>query len=919
MHLLVDAWRRTAPGEAFTDWLQQSRKLIVHSGGQSRRLPAYAATGKALMPIPVVRGSIGQRPDQALVDLLVPAWERLLQKASETSRVAVTSGDALVQFTSLPKSLPAADVVCIGIEGSPEDGKHFGVFYSTHSRPDELDFFLQKPVPAETRSLAGTHGFLLDTGVWLLSEKAVRRLMARCGWDDAKGAFRGGVPSPYELYSAFGLSLGAHPKDLDGEGRGLTCKVVAAEGSFYHFGTTRQMIEAVSRLHNQSHRSGSLGFLTVARRHPDQHIQNTVFDGPHPFGPDAKVWIENSHIGENWQLEGDNVVTGAPTNDWHLELPKGACLDFVPVGESAYCVRAYGFDDAFRGAVSDPATTYLGIPFNALMAGRGLAPADLGIAAECDIQDAAIFPVMEPGALTGDLLNAIVSGGAEAAKALRTWLPAARRLSAQQLLAEVNLQRLYEQRLSNQRVGLVRMLENHAGSVFYHVDLEVAAHILRPVEIPAEARELPEGSSPVKQMHHSMFKAVWRRERGDKGWESDAAQAFGHLRNCLADEDRLPGVCPRLDVQEDQIVWARAPLRLDLAGGWSDTPPYCLLHGGKVLNVAVDLNGQPPVQVFARLSEKPELVLRSIDLGTEQTVRTYEELLATQDAAQEFSLARIALALAGFAPRFSAGPRHATLKDRLEAFGGGIELSLVAAVPKGSGLGTSSILASTVLGALSDFCGLGWSQNEIFGRTLALEQLLGTGGGWQDQAGGCLHGLKVLETGPGLDQRPTCRWLPDRLLGPEYANRRTLLFYTGITRMARSVLGEIVRGMFLNSGRRLRVIEDIVANVQPLMDSIQQEDPTTFGAGIRTSWELNQALDSGTNPPAVAALMADVEDYVDGAKLLGAGGGGYLFMVAKDEEAAQRIRQTLSSGRHSPKARFVDFAVSQVGLEVTRS
>ena len=54
----------------------------------------------------------------------------------------------------------------------------------------------------------------------------------------------------------------------------------------------------------------------------------------------------------------------------------------------------------------------------------------------------------------------------------------------------------------------------------------------------------------------------------------------------------------------------------------------------------------------------------------------------------------------------------------------------------GSGLGTSSILASTVLGAINDFCGLAWDRNDICSYTLALEQLLTTGGGWQDQYGG---------------------------------------------------------------------------------------------------------------------------------------------------------------------------------------
>ena len=76
---------------------------------------------------------------------------------------------------------------------------------------------------------------------------------------------------------------------------------------------------------------------------------------------------------------------------------------------------------------------------------------------------------------------------------------------------------------------------------------------------------------------------------------------------------------------EDQILWGRSPLRLDLAGGWTDTPPYCLQHGGKVLNLAVNLNGQSPVQVFARPTDRPELVLRSIDLGLETRIRTYDE------------------------------------------------------------------------------------------------------------------------------------------------------------------------------------------------------------------------------------------------------------------------------------------------------
>jgi hypothetical protein len=80
-HLLAAAWRATGPGLAFGEWLRQGRKLILHAGGQSRRLPAYAPSGKLLMPIPVFRWARGQRLDQTLLDLQLPDYQRVLRHA----------------------------------------------------------------------------------------------------------------------------------------------------------------------------------------------------------------------------------------------------------------------------------------------------------------------------------------------------------------------------------------------------------------------------------------------------------------------------------------------------------------------------------------------------------------------------------------------------------------------------------------------------------------------------------------------------------------------------------------------------------------------------------------------------------------------------------------------------------------------
>lgn len=337
------------------------------------------------------------------------------------------------------------------------------------------------------------------------------------------------------------------------------------------------------------------------------------------------------------------------------------------------------------------------------------------------------------------------------------------------------------------------------------------------------------------------------------------------------------------------------------------------------MNVAVNLNGQPPIQVFAKKCQRPELVIRSIDLGVAQTINTFEDLDTFGEAGSELAVAKAALALSGFLPGFCADQSFATLEDQLGSLGGGIELSMLAAVPKGSGLGTSSILGATLLAALSDLCGLNWDRQALFKQTLALEQMLTTGGGWQDQAGAIFGGIKLIETQAGLKQNPNIRWLPSTLLGPVYANKTVLLYYTGLTRLAKGILQEIVRHICLNSPTHLSTLGRIGANAERCFNAVQCCDHQALVDSIRDSWSLNQALDSGTNPPEVQAILDTAQPWLSACKLLGAGGGGFMLMFAKDAEAASRVRHALKSNPPNDRARFVDFEVSDHGLELTRS
>ena len=479
-------------------------------------------------------------------------------------------------------------------------------------------------------------------------------------------------------------------------------------------------------------------------------------------------------------------------------------------------------------------------------------------------------------------------------------------LNSNELAERANLRRLFDQRRAFRKQNWSALAKNWNHSVFYQLDLADAATEFRKENIPLPL-PLPVDAPLMTRIHDAMF-------RGESG------KAFELLRKGLMEftgtgtMSPMPnsGVpVPVSSVADDQIVWGRSPVRIDIAGGWTDTPPYCLMEGGSVINLAVELNGQPPLQSYVKPSKDYHIVLRSIDLGAMEVVETTEQLTDFMHVGSPFSIPKAALVLAGFGT--------SSLRTQLEAFGSGIELTLLSAIPAGSGLGTSSILAATVLGALNDFCGLGWDKNEIGHRTLMLEQMLTTGGGWQDQFGGVLGGVKLLQTERGFAQNPLVRWLPNDLWIQSEYRPCHLLYYTGITRTAKQILAEIVRRMFLNDNAELRLLREMKEHTMEMYEAIQQNDFHKMGLLMRKTWQQNQTLDSGTNPAAVAALTKLIDDLCLGYKLPGAGGGGYLYMIAKDPEAAVRIKQILTEHRQNKNARFVDMDLSTKGLQISRS
>ena len=800
------------------DWLKGERCIVLHAGGQSKRLPSYAVSGKVLTPIPVFRWERGQRLSQTLLDLQLPLYERMMEQAPKRLTTMIVSGDVYIRAAERIGEIPDADVVCYGLWLDASIAKNHGVFVSDRRTPNVLKQMLQKPSPERLSDLLKNHFYLTDIGIWMLSDKAVRLLEKRSVVADGSAI---GLKE-YDLYSEFGCALGTNPTIDDQELKELSVAIVPLPGGeFYHFGTSREMISSTLAIQNIVNDQRDI-MHNDRKPHPSIFTQNAVVH--YQFTEqNYNVWVENSFVGPRWKLTHDNVVTGVPENDWEVTLEPGECIDVVPVGEKDYEIRRYRIDEA---------------------------------------------------------------------------------VNSNELAERANLRRLFAQRRDFRSRNWPALAKNWQHSVFYQLDLDDAAHEFHELQIPMP-ESIDEGAPLMTRIHDAMF-------RGDSN------SAFALLREGLTESALTVKQNPRLSVYQDQIVWGRSPVRIDLAGGWTDTPPYCLMEGGSVVNIAIELNGQPPLQTYIKPCRDLHIVLRSIDLGAIEVIDTYDQLAGYNKVGSPFSIPKAALALAGFLPGFSQ-QHYATLQEQLQAFGAGIELTLLSAIPAGSGLGTSSILASTVLGAINDFCSLAWDKNEIGRRTLVLEQLLTTGGGWQDQFGGVLGGVKLLQTQRGFDQNPLVRWLPDNIYTqPEYQQCH-LLYYTGITRTAKTILAEIVRRMFLNHGGELRQLRMMKAHAIDMYEAIQRQDFQQMGLLIRKTWQQNQQIDSGTNPESVQRITSLIDDLCLGYKLPGAGGGGYLYMVAKDPEAAARIKQIINQAQPNPNARFVDMTLSKTGLQISRS
>lgn len=397
-----------SPG-AIEQTLRQLRIMIIHAGGDSRRLPAYSPCGKIFIPVP------GKEETSTLFDRILPTYLALPPGRAGTGQVLVTSGDVLLLFDPSSVRLDLPGVVALGAADSPEQAAKHGVFVA---RQTEVTRYLQKPTPAEqaTTGAISPHGqSVLDIGVMSFDTEAVLRLLeafeigpgdhGQLDWSATTHVRI--MTQGLDLYREVCCALGsettrahylhgarASGSKWDEAALDQTFDVLHAlplhlqivpHCTFLHFGTTRQLVS--SGLSLMEHDQGAPPVATV------MVMNSRIRPGGTLTGENS--WVEGCDIGAPLELAGRNVVTGITVSQ-KLSLPPGACLDLVPGrnrnGLPVFFLRGYHIDDTFKDS------TFCGRPLPDWVHAIGASPADLRNPDETEdprsLWEARLFPAV---------------------------------------------------------------------------------------------------------------------------------------------------------------------------------------------------------------------------------------------------------------------------------------------------------------------------------------------------------------------------------------------------------------------------------------------------------------------------------------------------------------------------------------------
>lgn len=890
------------------DCFKDKRILVIHSGGDSKRVPQYSACGKLFSPVP------RELPDgrrSTLFDEFIIGMSGMPSRFKEG--MLILSGDVLLLFNPLQIDFQFHGAAAISIKEHVETGKNHGVFLGDES--GYVRQFLHKMSVEKLTEVGAvnSHGNVdIDTGAIMLDRNLLNALFGLISTDGeldetkfhqfvnekARISFYGDFLYPLASESTLEQYLkekpeGSYCKELE-ECRKILWETLSpfslkllclSPAQFIHFGTTRELLHLVTEgVEDYEFLNWKSQVFGVEGNGGECAYSNSYIQEGAVVS--AKSYIEDSYLYGETHIAEKCVISGVTLKN--KNVPSGVTMHGLKLRNGKFVVRVYGTFDNPKGYLEDNAP-FLGTSMKELQPLLGLSREEIWNGEESYLWFAKLYPVCDSieEAVTESLrLVDVLAGREKVSKSYQD----SERMS------------LYE---SFNEADTTQMLA-------WQENLEKKIRVSRFLKAIEERKEVEEaakafgGKGVTKKHLETLLEIAKDAPFGTKMriYYYLSKMTEGHISEDLENacfqyicKELYDAVVSDIDCEENYYiardeVTVELPVRVNFGGGWSDTPPYCNEHGGTVLNAAISLNGKLPIVAEIKRISKPVVVLASTDLGAEADFTDIRELQNCNDPFDNFALHKAALIACGIIPRTG----EYSLQQLLDKVGGGLYLSTaVRGIPKGSGLGTSSMLAAACVKGIFEFIGKEISENELYSRVLCMEQIMSTGGGWQDQVGGLTPGVKLVHTVPGIKQNIQV----DHIVIPESAKRelqeRFALIYTGQRRLARNLLREIVGSYIGSKKNSLEVLYEIQKSAILMKFELEKGNIDAFAKLLNDHWELSKRLDGGCSNTCIEQIFLSVEDMLDAKMICGAGGGGFLQVILKKGYTKEDLRERIHS------------------------
>ncbi len=871
--LSVLKWLNENDESACNAWAGK-RILVIHSGGDSKRVPQYSALGKLFSPVP------HQLPDgraSTLFDEFLIAMSAIPGRIREG--MLLLSGDVLLLFNPLLIDWSGRGAAVISFKEDVVTGKNHGVYLRSPS--GLVQKFLHKQDVETLRSVGAVNKqncVDIDTGAVLFGVDvldALYSLISTHGELDEK-KYRAFVNDRVRLslYGDFQYPLATdstldqfYQEKAEGENNkelreartavwnalhGFNMKLLRlAPAKFIHFGTTKEILRLMGGGVDEYKELGWSDRINCSTGSVSGY--KSVISARATVDDDT--YLEVSYVHGRSHIGTGSVLSYIDVCD--QTIPDHVVLHGLKQTDGRFVVRIYGTDDN---------------PKENKLFGRKI-PAQVGDT----LWTAPLYPekptINEAVEAALKLYACVMSDKWDSVERGKSLAAGFNDADPEAIIAWNN--HMAELVSMNRIRGLI---DDHSPAS--EVDPIPA---LTRVQEKWLKNQLARAEYGVKMRLHYYVGTALRDE-------SEIGKAFGTLSDAIL-ESTLSGLKENSEariIKDEHSVYL--PLRVNFGGGWSDTPPYCNENGGTVLNAAITLNGERPVCVRLRKIPEHKIVFESRDMDVHGEFDRIEPLQSVGDPYDPYVLQKAALLACGVIP--SAGGDLETILTRL---GGGIWIDTeVVGVPKGSGLGTSSILAAACVKAVFEFLGILHTEDDLYSHVLCMEQIMSTGGGWQDQVGGVTDGIKFITSKPGLSQEIKVSHVILATEKMKELNERFALVYTGQRRLARNLLRDVVGRYIGNMPDTVYALNEIQRNAALQRFELERGNIDAFAELMTEHWKLSQMIDAGSSNTLIDQIFDSVDDLLAGRMICGAGGGGFLQMVLKRGATKEQLQARLN-------------------------